>query len=89
VTTDSGVDAGPRWKPDGREVCFIGRGAAANNVWAVSVASRKVRPVTAFVGRRGVMGTLGLALDAQHLYFTWTEGHGDIWVAEIGQPPRQ
>ncbi len=78
----------PRWSLDGREVHFIGREAGADNVWAVSIASRKVRPVTALSGRRGTLGRLALALDAQYLYFTWTEGHGDIWVAEIGQPPR-
>jgi Tol biopolymer transport system component len=77
----------PRWSPDGREVFFFGLGSAVNNVWAVSIASRKVRAVTAFTGRRGAMGLLGLAIDPRYLYFTWEEGRGDIWVAEIGQPP--
>jgi Tol biopolymer transport system component len=81
--------ASPRWSLDGREVYFIGRGSRSNNVWAVSVATRKIRAVTALSGRRGLLGRLGLALDAHYLYFTWEEGRGDIWVAEIGQPPRE
>ena len=80
----------PRWSLDGREVYFIGRGARANNVWAVSIDSRKIRPVTALAGRRGVIGRLGLALDAHESVLSpWEEGRGDIWVAEIGQPPAE
>ena len=79
----------PRWSPDGREVYFVGREASNNNVWAVSIAGRVVRPVTAFSGRRGIIGRLALALDARYLYFAWEEGRGDIWVAEIAQPPRE
>jgi hypothetical protein len=31
----------------------------------------------------------GLDVDDRFLYFSWEEGSGDIWVAEIGQPPRE
>jgi len=83
-----GEGSWPRWSRDGTEIYFIGRGALANNVWAVSIAGRKERQVTALTGRRGVLGGLALAVDARYLYFAWEEGHGDIWVADIVQPPR-
>jgi Tol biopolymer transport system component len=83
-----GAGSWPRWSPDGSEIYFIGREALANNVWAVAIASRKERPVTALTGRRGVLGGMALAVDARYLYFAWEEGHGDIWVADIVQPPR-
>ena len=53
------------------------------------VGSRKERPVTAFTGRRDVLGLLALAVDARYLYFAWEERRGDIWVADIVQAPRQ
>ena len=83
-----GAGSWPRWSPDGNEIYFIGRAALANNVWAVAIASRRERQVTAFTGRRGVLGGKALAVDARYLYFAWEEGHGDIWVADIVQPPR-
>jgi len=83
-----GEGSWPRWSRDGTEIYFIGRGALANNVWAVSIAGRKERQVTALTGRRGVLGGLALAVDARYLYFAWEEGHGDIWVADIVEPPR-
>ena len=82
-----GEGSWPRWSLDGNQVYFIGRGDRANNVWAVAIGSRKERPVTAFTGRRGVLGLLALAVDARYLYFAWEERRGDIWVADIVQPP--
>jgi TolB protein len=79
----------PRWSPDGRQVYFLGRGSGANNVWVLSMATRTERPVTAFSGRRGVLDSRGLAVDARNLYFTWQESRGDIWVADIGPPPKR
>ena len=45
-------------------------------------------PVTALTGRRGALGSSTLAVDTRYLYFAWEEGRGDIWVADIVQPPR-
>jgi dipeptidyl aminopeptidase/acylaminoacyl peptidase len=83
-TADSPADDRyPSWSPDGKKVCFIGLGARANNLWSVTVAGGKERPVTAFAGRRGMLGRLGLAVDAHFLYFVWEERRGDIWVADL------
>jgi hypothetical protein len=30
---------------------------------------------------------MGLAMDGRYIYFTWEESRGDIWVADILQPP--
>ena len=83
-----GEGAWPRWSPDGNEIYFIGRGALADQVWAVAIAGRKEWPVTALTGRRGALGRSALAVDTRYLYFAWEEGRGDIWVADIVQPPR-
>ena len=63
-------------------------GSRANNVWSVAAGSRQERQVTAFTGRRGSLGGASLAVDARYLYFAWEERRGDIWVADIVQPPR-
>ena len=76
----------PRWSPDGHQIYFIGLGTGADNVWALSMATRKERAVTAFSGKRGVLGTTGLAVDARYLYLTWEERREDIWVADLGPP---
>lgn len=77
----------PRWSPDEKRVYFIGYGDRRNNVWALSINSREERPVTALAGKRGALGRLGLATDGRNIYFTWEESRGDIWVADIVQPP--
>ncbi len=73
----------PRWSADGRQVYFIGYEDRLNNIWALSLDSRRERAVTAFSGRRGALGRLGLDIDQEFIYFTWEESRGDIWVAEI------
>jgi TolB protein len=72
-----------RWSVDGKEVYFIGLRAQANNIWKLSLSSREERPVTALGGKRGQIGTPGLATDGTYLYFSWEEPLGDIWVADI------
>ena len=42
---------------------------------------------SALTGRLGVLGVSGLATDGKYLYFTWEESRGDIWVADLMQPP--
>lgn len=76
----------PRWSPDGEHVYYVGMGTSADTVWAVHMESREERPVTAFAGRPGHMGTMGLAVDEEFLYFTWEEPRGDIWVADLVPP---
>jgi eukaryotic-like serine/threonine-protein kinase len=77
--------ASPRWSPSGQQIYFVGLGEAAGAIWVLSVDSRQERPVTALTGRRGRLGTVGLATDGQHVYFLWEESRGDIWVADIVQ----
>jgi len=75
-----------RWSADGKRIFFLGTGSRANNIWKRSIDTRQERPVTAFAGRRGRMGTWALATDRRFVYFTWVESHGDIWVADIATP---
>jgi TolB protein len=77
----------PRWSADGKQIFSIGYGDRANNVWVLSVGNRQERPVTALAGRYGTLGLTGLATDGRSVYFTWEERHGDIWVADVVQPP--
>ena len=72
-----------RWSRDGREVYFIGTESASDGIWAVSVDSRRERELTRLIGRRGRLGTQGLATDGRVVYFMWEEARGDIWVADI------
>ena len=73
----------PRWSADGKRIYFIGIGNRLNNIWALSLGNREERPVTALTGRRGALGTIGLAVDDRSIYFTWEEARGDIWVADL------
>ncbi len=73
----------PRWSTDGRDIYFIGSGDRLNNIWTLSLDSRREQPVTAFSGRRGALGILGLDVDEEFIYFTWEESRGDLWVADI------
>ncbi|MFO7734338.1 MAG: protein kinase [Candidatus Aminicenantes bacterium] len=78
-----------RWSIDGKRIYFIGLGDRLNNVWSLSLESREERPVIALAGKRGRLGTLGLATDGRFIYFTWEEKRGDIWVADIVQSPEK
>ena len=79
----------PRCSPDGERVYFLGYGAQTNNVWRLTLSTGDERPVTAFAGKRGELGGLGLAVDSRFLYFVWAERRGDIWIADLVQPPGQ
>jgi len=77
-----------RWSSDGKWIYFLGwTDQVPSDIWSLSVDSRKAKPVTALTGRRGQLGELGLATDGRYVYFTWEEPRGDIWVADIIQPP--
>jgi hypothetical protein len=49
-------------------------------LWEVDVRTGAARRVSALTGRRGEMGTFGLAVHGPQLYFTWYEDKSDIWV---------
>ena len=36
-----------------------------------------------FDGRRGRLALQALATDGEHLYFSWQEDIGDIWVMDV------
>jgi len=76
-----------RWSVDGERIYFIGLGDRLNNIWSLSLESGEERPETALEGRRGRLGTLGLATDGRFIYFTWEEVRADIWLADLVPPP--
>lgn len=77
----------PRWSPDGRTLYFVGRAEHSDTIWALTLETGEVRPVTSLTGRPGHLGRLGLAVDDRNLYFTWRESRGDLWVADIVPSP--
>ena len=73
----------PVWSADGSQVYFIRRGGGTDDIWRVSLRDRSKRQMTALAGRAGAIGSYGLAIDAQYIYFTWREDLGDIWVMDV------
>ena len=74
-----------RWSRDGKQIFYIGRGESAGNLWAISVEDGTERALTDLEGRRGQLGSRGLATDGHYLYFRWDEDLGDIWVMDVVQ----
>jgi eukaryotic-like serine/threonine-protein kinase len=54
--------------------------AGVMELWEVDVRTGAARRLSALTGRRGEMGSFGLAVHGQQLYFTWHEDKSDIWV---------
>jgi Tol biopolymer transport system component len=76
--------ASPLWSPDGKSIFYpTGAARAVRNLWALSVATKKERPVSEFSGRRGVLCFQPISTDGAYIYFTWREDLGDIWVMDI------
>jgi Tol biopolymer transport system component len=73
----------PTWSRDGAHVLFFRTSEGSTNLWAVSVSTRQARPLTRLTGRRGTLGTMGIATDGTYLYFAWRDDIGDIWVSDI------
>lgn len=72
----------PRSAPDGKTVNFRGpRGQ--NEYWALSHEDCTQRLVADLSGKSGKQGLFALATDGKHLYFTWEETLGDIWVMDV------
>jgi Tol biopolymer transport system component len=46
LTTDPGVDAGPRWKPDGTEVLFYSTRSGHREIWIMPVGGGQARQIT-------------------------------------------
>jgi Tol biopolymer transport system component len=46
LTTDPGVDAGPRWKPDGTEVLFYSTRSGHREIWVMPVGGGPARQIT-------------------------------------------
>ncbi len=46
LTTDPGVDAGPRWKPDGTEIAFYSTRSGHREIWIMPAAGGPSRQVT-------------------------------------------
>jgi Tol biopolymer transport system component len=81
-----GEDFIPRWSGDGKQIFFCRTIDRANQIWALSLDSRRTRPVTALTGRRGVMPGTSLAVDEKSIYFNWLQTRAEIWVADIVEP---
>ncbi len=46
LTTDPGVDAGPRWKPDGSEIAFYSSRTGHREIWLMPVGGGPARQLT-------------------------------------------
>ena len=57
LTTDPGVDAGPRWKPDGSGLVFYSTRTGHREVWTMPMGSGPARQLT--WGKRSVCIPLG------------------------------
>ena len=73
----------PRWSPDGTQVFFVGIGEREGNLWSVSWPDGRERPVTQLAGRRGHLVLSTPATDGPHLFFSWEEDLGDLWIMDV------
>jgi Tol biopolymer transport system component len=71
-----------RWSHDGSRIYFSGVNRGSNDLWEIRVSDGRERRVTRFVQRNGRPGELALAATKTHLYFTWRNDVGDIWVMD-------
>jgi TolB protein len=71
----------PVWAPDGEKIYFLT--PDRNEIWAVTLAGRTERAVADLSGSPGTRGPYALATGGNHLYFTWEETLGDIWIMDI------
>ncbi len=68
---------GSRWRAD-----YL-KNLGDTVIWSVSLAARSTRQVVSLDGRIGNLGMYGLSVGREHLYFTWEETLGDIWVMDV------
>ena len=87
MTTGPGGD--PIWSRDSRQLFFPGVQERTGNLWAISLADRHERPVTALTGRLGNLMQAALATDGPRLFFCWEENVRDIWVMDVTSTRRE
>ena len=68
--------------PDGEKIYFIGGAGEGRNLFVVSAEGDLKRQLTDFTPRPGQLRRLR-ATDGEHLYFTWDESQGDVWVMDV------
>lgn len=73
----------PVWSVDGTTLYSVGGADRSGNLWSLALETRREQPLTDLKGRRGTLGTPALATDGRHLYFTWRDDVGDIWVMDV------
>ena len=72
-----------RWSADGTRLYFPGNERGNNNLWELTVANGRERPLTRFPPGIGDLGPFSLAASKTHLYFTVRKDVGDIWVMDV------
>ena len=83
TVTEGPVGYGHRFTKDGRFAYYVGSRGKLNSIWRVAIEDGSERPMTDLRGRRGSMGPTAIATDGNHLYFTWEDDLGDIWVMDM------
>ena len=73
-----------RWSSDGKRIYFL----RDRELWMLTLATRAERRLTRLSQRAGDLGPYALAVGPAHLYFTWSNNLGDIWVMDVAAPER-
>jgi hypothetical protein len=87
LTDGSGHDAAPRWYPDGRRVIFSSDRAGSLDIYSVSVADGRVRPVTQTPGTDEVDPTVS-ATGRLTAWITRTDRRWELWLQDGAGNPR-
>ncbi len=73
-----------RWSKDGTRIYF----KRDDELWMLTLANRAERRLTRLSQRAGNLGPSALAVGPAHLYFTWSNDLGDIWVMDVATHDR-
>jgi TolB protein len=88
VDREPGIAVLPAWRPDGSEILFTSYRSGRPELWALELASRRVRAVLDL----GELSTGGaFSPDGKRIAFTASEdGNSDVWVVNAdGTSPRR